>query len=75
MDRALGELARNALRSARQITKLATKAQSEAVQLTAARATIADLMAIANHAELKAELQDIKQRLDVQEARRAKRKP
>jgi hypothetical protein len=63
IDRAIGELARHALKSAQQITRLATKAQSEAVQLAAARAGISDMMALADFAGLERRMAAIEERL------------
>jgi hypothetical protein len=75
IDRAIGRLARHAAKSVDEIVKLATKGQSEAVRLSAARAVLADLMSVQSHAELEREVRMIKERLDAQEARRAKRNP
>jgi len=75
IDRAIGRLARHAAKSVDQIVKLSSSAESEAVRLNAARAVLADLLAVQGHAELEAEIRELKQRLDAQEARRAKRKP
>jgi division protein CdvB (Snf7/Vps24/ESCRT-III family) len=68
VDRAIGELARHALKSAKQITRLATKAQSEAVQLAAARAGISDMMALADFAGLENRLASIEERLNAHDS-------
>ena len=52
LDRAVGRLSRHAAAAADRIAKLADAAQSEAVQLQAARAVLADLMHVANYADL-----------------------
>jgi hypothetical protein len=52
IDRAVGRLSRHAAAAADQIARLAKAAESESVQLQAARAVLADLMHVANYAEL-----------------------
>jgi hypothetical protein len=52
LERAIGRLSRHAAAAAGRIAKLARDAQSEAVQLQAARAVLADLMQVANYADL-----------------------
>jgi hypothetical protein len=52
IDRAIGRLSRYASAAAQQIANLAEGATSEAVKLHAARAVLADLMQVANYAEL-----------------------
>ena len=52
IDRAVGRLSRYASAAAGQIAKLAKGAESESVKLQAARAVLADLMQVANYAEL-----------------------
>ena len=52
IDRAVGRLSRYASAAADQIAKLAKGAESESVKLQAARAVLADLMQVANYADL-----------------------
>ncbi len=52
LDRAVGRLSRNAAAAADRIAALARGAESESVQLQAARAVLADLMQVANYADL-----------------------
>jgi hypothetical protein len=51
LQRAIGCLSRHAAAAAGRIGHLATAAQSEAVQLQAARAVLADLMQVADYAD------------------------
>ncbi len=52
IDRAVGRLSRYASAAAEQIARLAKGAESESVKLQAARAVLADLMQVANYADL-----------------------
>jgi hypothetical protein len=52
IDRAVGRLSKNATAAADEIVRLAKKAASEAVRLNAARAVLAELMAVSNYATL-----------------------
>ena len=52
IDRAVGRLSRYASVAADQIARLAKGAESESVKLQAARAVLADLMQVANYADL-----------------------
>jgi hypothetical protein len=52
IDRAIGRLSRGAFAAADRIARLARGAESESVQLQAARAVLADLMHVANYADL-----------------------
>jgi hypothetical protein len=52
IDRAIGRLSRYASAAAEQIARLAKGAESESVKLQAARAVLADLMQVANYADL-----------------------
>ncbi len=64
IDRTTGRLMRHATAAANQIGKLAQGASSEAVRLQAARAVLADLMAISNYAALENRLAEVERRLD-----------
>jgi hypothetical protein len=72
LDRAIGVLARRAAANAAQINKLASTATSEAVRLAAARAGIADLMGASQFAQIRAEVEELKQELAKEKERRAR---
>jgi hypothetical protein len=72
LDRAIGVLARRVAANAGQINRLASKAESEAVRLAAARAGIADLLGASRFVELRAEVEELKQQLAAERARRAR---
>ncbi|MGO9465578.1 MAG: hypothetical protein ACLQVF_15650 [Isosphaeraceae bacterium] len=59
VDRALGLLARNAAKSASVVVRLADKAESEAVQLQAARAVLADLMSVSRFADVEERISEL----------------
>jgi hypothetical protein len=71
LDRAIGVLARRAAANAAQINKLASSAESEAVRLAAARAGITDLMGASQFAQVRAEVEELKQELEKEKKRRA----
>lgn len=71
IDRAIGELARRAAANAAEINRLASTAESEAVRLAAARAGIADLMSASQFAQIRAEVEELKQELEKEKKRRA----
>ena len=63
LDRAIGRLSDHAIAAADQIAALARDAASEAVKLQAARAVLADLMAVSNYAALEDRLADVERRI------------
>jgi hypothetical protein len=63
IDGAVGQLSANALAAARAITALVEKATSEAVKLQAARAVLADLMAVSDYAALEGRLAEVERRV------------
>ena len=63
IDRAVGRLSENATVAADEITRLVRESASDAVRLQAARAVLADLMAIADHAAFEQRLADLERRL------------
>ncbi len=63
IDRAVGRLSENAIVAADEITRLVRESTSDAVRLQAARAVLADLMAIADHAAFEQRLADLERRL------------
>jgi transposase-like protein len=71
LDRAIGVLARRVAANAAEINRLASKAESEAVRLAAARAGIADLLGASRFVELRAEVEELKRELAAEKARRA----
>jgi hypothetical protein len=72
LDRAIGVLARRVAANAGEINRLASKAESEAVRLAAARAGIADLLGASRFVELRAEVEELKRELAAEKARRAR---
>lgn len=75
IDQSIGTLTVASTAAAVQLAKLATESQSEQVRLSASRAILSDLLAVQGHAELEQEIRLIKERLAIQEERRANRKP
>jgi hypothetical protein len=63
LDRALGLLARGAAKSAAVVARLADKAESEATQLQAARANLADLMSVWRFAEFEGRMAEIERHI------------
>jgi hypothetical protein len=62
LERAIGQLSRHAAAAGR-IATLATAAQSEAVQLQAARAVLADLMQVADYADHDQRIAELERRV------------
>jgi hypothetical protein len=62
VDRAIGRLARHATAAAGEIGRLATKAESEATRLNAARAVLADLLTVSDYASLERRLTELEKR-------------
>jgi hypothetical protein len=71
LDRAIGVLARRVAANAGEINRLASKAESEAVRLAAARAGIADFLGASRFVELRAEVEELKRELAAEKERRA----
>lgn len=67
LDGAIGIMVSGASDAATRLRLLVAKSQNEQVQLSAARALLADLLSVQSHAELKRELREIRARLDRQE--------
>src|SRR5262245_31948957 len=63
IDRAVGRLSKNATAAADEIVRLAKQAASEAVRLNAARAVLAELMAVSKHATLEGRLAEVERRI------------
>jgi hypothetical protein len=72
LDRAIGVLARRVAANAGEINRLASKAESEAVRLAAARAGIADFLGASRFVELRAEVEELKRELAAEKERRAR---
>jgi hypothetical protein len=68
LDRAVGRLARNLTKATDRIAHLATEAESESVQLQAARAVLKEFMAVRERADLEEQMVDIERRLDERDA-------
>ncbi|MFI5454034.1 MAG: hypothetical protein ACHRXM_01145 [Isosphaerales bacterium] len=69
LDRALGHLARNLTKAADRIAALATAAESESVQLQAARGVLKEFMAVRLRVDLEEQMTDIERRLDERDAK------
>jgi len=63
-DRAVGHFARNLTKVADRIALLATEAQSESVQLQAARVLLRESLNVREHVDLEAQMEDVERRLD-----------
>ena len=63
LDAAIGRLSKNATAAADRIAQLVKDAKSEAVQFSAARAVLADLMAVSNYAALERRLAAVERRM------------
>jgi hypothetical protein len=63
LDRAIGRLSKNATAAADKIAELVNSAASQAVQLHAARAVLAELMAVSNYTALEGRLAEVEKRL------------
>jgi hypothetical protein len=68
LDRMVGRIARNLTKAADRIAHLATEAQSESVQLQAARALLKEFMSVREHGDLEDQLVEIERRLDERDA-------
>jgi hypothetical protein len=74
VDRAIGQMARGLGKAVKKMIELIEKGRTDAVKLGAAKALIEKLIDVQNHAELRAELKRLDQRLESQEQRRRARK-
>jgi hypothetical protein len=63
VDRAVGKLSEGATVAAEKIARLVQEAGSESVQLSAARAVLADLMSVSNYAALEQRLVELERRM------------
>jgi hypothetical protein len=63
VDRAIGRLAKSATRAVDQIITLSKGAKSEAVKLAAARAILAELAAVTNHAATQEQFAELRERI------------
>jgi len=68
-DRAVGQFARNLTRAVGRIALLATEAESESVQLQAARAVLRESIKVREHVDLEEQMEDIERRLDERDAK------
>jgi hypothetical protein len=75
VDRAIGRLSRAATRAVDEIVKLTTGAKSEGVKLAAARAVLAELMAVTSHAENQKQLDELRSRITSLEASAGEKTP
>jgi hypothetical protein len=73
VDRAIGKMARQLIKAVEMIVHLIEQGQKDSIKLAAARILIDKLLDVQCHAELKAELRQLNDRLAVQEERDAQR--
>jgi len=62
-DRAIGQLSRSVVKAVTEMARLTTKAKSDAVRLQAARAVVADLMAMSDFAAFEKRMAAIEKQL------------
>jgi hypothetical protein len=75
VDRAIGKLARNLSKAVGEIVDLVEQGQNDNVKLSAAKTLIDKLVDVQSHAELKAELRQLNERLPAREERGASDSP
>jgi hypothetical protein len=68
-DRAIGHFARNVTKAADQIAILATHADSQSVQLQAARVLLRESLNVRDHVDLEDQLENIERRLDARDGK------
>ena len=68
-DRAVGHFARNLTKAADRIALLATEADSQSVQLQAARVVLRESLNVREHVDLEEQMEDIQRRLDERDAK------
>jgi len=69
LDRAVGQFVRNLTKAVGRIALLATEAESESVQLQAARAVLRESIKVREHVDLEEQMEDIERRLDERDAK------
>ncbi|MFI5460215.1 MAG: hypothetical protein ACHRXM_32765 [Isosphaerales bacterium] len=69
LDRAVGQFVRNLTKAVGRIALLATEAESESVQLQAARAVLRESIKVREHVDLEEQMTDIERRLDERDAK------
>ena len=68
VDRAIGQFSRNLTKAVGRIAQLATEADSQSVQLQAARAVLRESIKFREHFDLEEEMTEIERRLDERDA-------
>jgi hypothetical protein len=71
VDRAIGKMAKNLGKAVETIVDLLKADRADHIKLSAAKTLIDELLRVQSHTQFKAELQQLNERLAVQEARRA----
>lgn len=71
----LGVLTSAATSAAVQLARLTIEGQTEQIRLAAARAVLGELLSVSNHAEIKAEIEELKKGVAAQAKRRAEKRP
>jgi len=69
IDRAVGQFARHLAKAVGRVALLATEAQSQSVQLQAARVILKESLRVRDHVDLAEQLVDIERRLDERDAK------
>jgi hypothetical protein len=72
LDRALAWMARRSMWAVKRITTLGETAESEAVQLRAARAVLSDQIAVAKHADFEFRMSEIEEEIRVRNGNAAR---
>jgi hypothetical protein len=73
VDRAIGKMAVSLGKAVETMVELIERGQTDVVKLAAAKALVDRLIDVQNHAELKADLRHLDERLEAQEDGRARR--
>jgi len=68
-DRAVGHFARHVTKAADRIALLATAADSQSVQLQAARVLLRESLKVRDHVDLEEQMEDIERRLDARDGK------
>jgi len=69
MDRAVGHFARSLTKAADRIALLATEADSQSVQLQAARTVLRESLKIREHVDLEEQMDELERKLDEREGK------
>ncbi len=73
MDRAIGKMSESLGKAVEKIIELIEQGQTDVVKLAAAKALVDRLIDLQNHADLRADLRRLDERLEAQEQREQRR--